>query len=76
MQITRENYRRWAMRFWLAEPHIDPCPEDGYVCLSPLQPSFPNLATLTPSERRKMRRVLAHHPEYLEHEVWCAGKVQ
>lgn len=73
MQITRENYRRWAMRFWLAEPHIDPCP-DGYVCLSPHRPSFPDLATLTPSERRLLIPVIARHPEYL-HEIRVSGRM-
>jgi diadenosine tetraphosphate (Ap4A) HIT family hydrolase len=74
MVITESNYRKWSLRYWLAEPTIEPAPE-GYVCIDITRPSFPDLKDLTPKQRKKFIKVLRKHPEYL-HEIQCERTVQ
>jgi len=71
MVITRAN----IIKFWLAEPQVAPVPE-GYFEIDFVTPPFPDLGALTPRERRKLGRVIAKHPEYLEHEIWCDRRIQ
>jgi len=64
MLITGEN----LIRYWAAEPVRDPvkdcCIRIGGICL-------PDLATLSPEEKKILRPVLERHPEYLL-EVWSS----
>lgn len=73
MVITHENMRRWQMNFWCAEPVMEPAPA-GYIRFDLSVPPFPNLAELSPSDRKKLRRLLARHPEYLLTEVIIDSK--
>jgi hypothetical protein len=76
MVITHENYLRWALRYWLAEPVIEPCPP-GYVCIDMARPAFPDLMKdLTPRQRKKFIPVLRRHPEYLQYEIGCSHEPQ
>jgi hypothetical protein len=68
MQITREG----IIAYWVSEPEIEPVPENC-VCFGRIP--FPDIETLSPSERDRLRPVLERNPNYL-HEIWCAGRVQ
>jgi hypothetical protein len=67
MQITREG----IIRYWASEPVRNY--QEGYFCFG--QVSFPDLQSLSPKEKKIMRRVLRKHHEYLL-EISCDRKLK
>jgi hypothetical protein len=68
MLITREK----IIKYWLSEPAREPIPA-GFIQLD--QIPFPVLTSLSPAERKEIRRLLSHHPEYLQFEIFCESVV-
>lgn len=66
MIITREA----IIKYWASEPvrfH-----REGYINVNDI--CFPDVETLSPSERDILRGVLQRHPEYLS-GIWCERSV-
>lgn len=67
MVITREN----LIKYWASGPRIEH--QEGYINLNQLP--FPDVETLSPTEKSILRDVIKAHPEYLL-EIWCNEGVQ
>lgn len=77
MNITRKD----IIDYWARSPEVEPVPEgDDIVLIDGWAPlAFPDLRTLSPSEKQRLRPVLAARPDILqfvidvESEMQCCG---
>jgi hypothetical protein len=60
-----------SLDYWLREPIRNDPPGTFTLWAVP----FPDLKTLSPTERNLLRPVLERHPEYLN-EIWCGKEAQ